>query len=77
MYTTDKIIMHHYEKFLKNYPDYCKLVREDRYSMTFSIDPKCMGFYPKAPRKGPELTDEQKKANSDRLKRLKERKRTD
>ncbi len=51
--------------------------KEDRYSMTFSIDPKCMGFYPKAPRKGHELTVEQKKANSDRLKQLKRKKQTD
>ena len=67
MYTTDKAMMHRYEEFTKKYPDHCKLIKEDKYSMTFSIDPKCMGFKPKAPRKGPVLTEEQKQANRDRL----------
>ncbi len=68
MYSTDKVIMRRYEKFAEKYPDYCKLIKEDKYSMTFTIDPKCMGgLKPKAPRKGPVLTEEQKQANKERL----------
>ena len=67
LYTTDKTIMRRYEKFVQKYPDYCKVVKEDKYSMTFTMHPKCMGFYPKAPRKGPVLTEEQKQANKKRL----------
>lgn len=69
MYTTDKVIMRRYEKFAQKYPDCCKLLKEDKYSMTFSIDPKCMGIKPKAPRKAPSLTEEQKQANIERLKK--------
>ena len=70
VYTTDRQIMRWYEQFSIKYPDHCKLIKEDRYSMTFSIDPKCMGFKPKAPRKAPKLTEEQKQANIERLKNL-------
>ena len=70
MYTSDKTIMRRYEKFMNKYPDHCKLVKEDKYSMTFSIDPKCMGFKPRAPRKAPELSEEQVQANKERLKNL-------
>ena len=67
VYTTDKVVMRRYEDFSRKYPDHCKLVKEDQYSMTFVIHPKCMGLYPKAPRKGPVLTEEQKQANRERL----------
>ena len=67
MYTTDKTMMRRYEKFAQKYPDHCRLIKEDKYSMTFVIHPKCMGIYPRAPRKGPVLTEEQKKANRERL----------
>ena len=67
MYTTDKVIMRRYELFSRKYPDHCKLVKEDQYSMTFSIDPVCMGFKPRAPRKAPALTEEQIQANRERL----------
>jgi len=70
MYTTDKIVMKRYERFAQKHPDYCKLVKEDQYSLTFTIHPKCMGLYPRAPRKGPVLTEEQKQANRKRLENL-------
>ena len=74
MYTTDKAMMRRYETFSQKYPDHCKLVKENKYSVTFTIDPRCMGFKPRAPRKGPVLTEEQKQTNSERLKKLRETK---
>ncbi len=74
MYTTDKILMKRYEKFSRKYPDYCKVIKDDRYSMTFTIHPKCMGFYPKVPRKAPVLTEEQKQANRERLEKIRKAK---
>lgn len=73
MYTTDKVMMRRYEQFAQKYPDHCKLVNEDQYSMTFTIDPVCMGFKPRVPRKGPVLTDEQKQANRERLENIRRR----
>ena len=70
MYTTDRVMMRRYEQFSQKYPDHCKLVREDKYSMTFTIDPKCMGIKPKVPRKGPTLTSEQKQVNKERLEKI-------
>ncbi len=67
MYTTDKTMMRRYEAFTQKYPEHCRLVKEDKYSMTFSIDPACMGVKPRAPRKAPILTVEQKQANKERL----------
>lgn len=74
MYTTDKNLMRRYEKFSQKYPDHCKLVREDQYSMTFTIDPACMGFKPRAPRRAPALTEEQKQVNSKRLESIRQAK---
>ena len=74
MYSTDKKIMQRYERFSQKYPDYCKLLKEDRYSKTFTVHPKCMGVYPRAPRKGPTLTQEQKQANTERLERIRQSK---
>lgn len=74
LYTTDKTMMRRYESFSQEYPDHCKLIKEDKYSMTFSLDPKCMGFYPRVPRKGPVLTDEQKQENRERLENLRKQK---
>ena len=48
MYTTDKVMMRRYEAFAQKYPEHCKLVKEDRYSMTFIIHPACMGVKPRA-----------------------------
>lgn len=59
--------MKRYEKFMNKYPKVCKLIREDKYSMSFSVHPKCAGIYPRAPRKGPTLTEDQKQANRERL----------
>ena len=67
MYTTDKTVMRHYEAFSIKYPDHCKLVKEDKYSMTFIIHPACMGVKPRAPRKAPVLSEEQRQANRERL----------
>ena len=66
VYTTEKPVMKRYEKFMQSHPEYCRLVKEDKYSMTFSVDPKCASYYPKAPRKVA-YTDEQKQALIDRL----------
>ena len=74
MYTTDKTLMRRYEKFCQKYPDHCKLIKEDQYSMTFMIDPACMGVKPRAPRKGPTLSEEQRRINAERLKHLRKAK---
>ena len=66
VYTTDKNIMKRYEKFVEKHPDRCRLINEDKYSMTFSCDPKCASIYPRAPRKVV-YTDEQKRALTERL----------
>ena len=66
VYTTEKPVMKRYEKFMKSHPEYCRLVKEDKYSMTFSVDPKCASYYPRAPRKVV-YTEEQKQALIDRL----------
>ena len=70
MYTTDKVLMRRYEAFAQKFPDHCKLIKEDKYSMMFTIDPACMGFKPRAPRKGPVLTEEQKQAHREHLEKL-------
>lgn len=59
VYSTDKVVMKRYKKFCDEHPEYCKLVKEDKYSMTFSVHPKCASLYPKAPRKVT-ITDEQR-----------------
>jgi len=66
VYTSDRNVMKRFEKFAEKHPDHCKLIREDNYSMTFSIHPKCAAIYPKAPRKVV-FTEEQKAALRDRL----------
>ncbi len=72
-YTTDKVIMRRYEKFAHKHPEHCKLIKEDQYSMTFMIDPKCMGVNPRAPRKGPQLTPDQIQANRERLENIRKK----
>ena len=66
VYTTDKNVMKRYEKFSQKHPEYCRLIKEDKYSMTFSCDYRCASFYPRAPRKL-NYTEEQKRALSERL----------
>ena len=66
VYTTDKNVMKRYDKFAKAHPEYCRLVKEDKYSMTFSADPKCASYYPRAPRKV-NYTEEQKRLLAERL----------
>lgn len=66
VYSSDKAVMKRYEKFMQKHPEHCRLVKEDKYSMTFSVDPKCASYYPRAPRKVT-YTDEQKQALIDRL----------
>lgn len=72
MYTTDKMMMKRYEKFTRAHPEQCKIVAEDQYSMTFSMNPKCMGFYPHALRKVA-ISEEEKKQRSERLKQLRQK----
>ena len=50
VYTTDYTIMKRYEKFCKTHPDYAKILKKDKYGMTFSVHPKCASLYPRAPR---------------------------
>ena len=66
VYTTEKPVMKRYDRFAKNHPEYCQLIKEDKYSMTFSCDPKCASYYPRAPRKVI-YTEEQKQALVERL----------
>ena len=66
VYTTDKNVMKRYEKFTKAHPELCRLVKEDKYSMTFSVDHKCASYFPRAPRKV-NYTDEQRRLLAERL----------
>ena len=66
VYTTDKDVMKRFEKFCKEHPDYGRLVKEDKYSMTFSVHPKSASLYPHAPRKVV-LSEEQRKVLVERL----------
>ena len=66
VYTTDKNVMKRYEKFCSNHPDRCRLIREDKHSMTWSVDPKCASLHPRAPRKVV-MTEEQKRELRERL----------
>lgn len=68
LYTTDKNMMKRYEKFASNNPDYCRLIKEDSYSMTFSVHPKCVGIYPRAPRRV-QYSEEQINASRERLRK--------
>lgn len=72
VYTTDKNVMKRYEKFSVKHPDLCKLIREDKYSMTFHIVPKCASIYPRAPRQS-NMTDEQKEEVRLRMKTLRQK----
>ena len=70
VYTTDKVVMKRYEKFSNSHPELCKLIKEDKYGMTWSVDPRCVSLYPRAPRKGPKLSEEHKQINIQRLRGL-------
>lgn len=70
VYTTDKVVMKRYEKFASAHSDFCRLLKEDKYSMTFSVHPKCASLYPRAPRKGRELSEEEKQAMRERLDKI-------
>lgn len=67
LYTTDKAVMKRVENFCNKHPEYGRLVKEDKYSMTFLLHIKCASIYPKAPRKC-NYTEEQRQALRDRLK---------
>lgn len=71
VYTTDKVVMRRFEKFCNEHPEYGKLIKEDKYSMTFSVHPKSASLYPLAPRKIV-LSEERRQELSDRLKRIRE-----
>ena len=64
VYTTDKIIMKRYEKFMQKYPDRCRLLKEDKYSMTFFVHPKSASIYPRAIR---QLSDEEQELRRQRF----------
>ena len=66
VYTTDKFVMKRYEKFAEKHPTLCKILKDDEYSMTFGVDPRCASIYPRAPR-SVNMTDEEKMALAQRL----------
>ena len=66
VYTTDKNVMKRFENFCFKHPELGKLIKEDKFSMTFSMHPKCASLYPRAPRSA-NWTDEQKQAMAERL----------
>ena len=72
VYTTDKPVMKRFEKFVTKHPDYGRLLKEDKYSMTFSVHPKSASLYPKAPRTVV-MTEERKQALADRLREARNR----
>ena len=76
VYTTDKVVMKRYERFTQKHPDLCRVVKDDKYSMTFSVDVRCASIYPKAPRQV-NLTDEQKEILRERMKTAREKKKQD
>lgn len=72
VYTTDKVIMRRFEKFCKEHPEYGKLIKEDKYSMTFSVHPKSASLYPFAPRKF-NMTEEKKEKLRQSMLQLREK----
>ncbi len=74
VYTTDKMIMRRFEKFANEHPELCELVKEDQYSMTWRVDRRCASLFPRAPRKGPVLSEEQKRVNIERLQKIQKEK---
>lgn len=65
IYTTIPWMMKYLEKMIEKYPDDCKLIRDDQYSYTVSIPFKLVK--PRAPR---QVSEEQRKAASERLRAL-------
>ena len=51
VYTTDRNVMRRYERFCEKNPEYGKIIKDDKYGMTFSVHPKCASLFPRAPRK--------------------------
>ncbi len=70
VYTTDKVVMKRYEKFCKEHPEYARVIKDDKYSMTFTVHPKCASVYPKAPRKV-KMSEERKETLREQLRNLK------
>ena len=64
LYTTDKTVMKRYEKFIAARPDLCRLIKEDKYSKTFSVHPKAVGVYP---RKIKIFTEEERQQRRERF----------
>lgn len=62
VYTTDKNVMKRHEKWCNKYPEYGRVIKEDKYSMTFSEHPKYAALYPRTPRKSQPITEERKAA---------------
>lgn len=62
IYTTDIVDMRRYEKLALKYPDEVKILKDDKYSMTFSVPLKWVRV--SAPRK---MTEEQIAAATERL----------
>ena len=62
IYTTDIVDMRRLEKLHNKYPDECKILIDDKYSMTFSVPLRWVKVSP--PRK---MSDEQKQMMVERL----------
>ncbi len=69
VYTTIPWMMKQLEKLVKNYPDDCKLIKDDQYSYTVSIPYKLVK--PRAPRI---VSEEQRQAAAVRLAAAREKK---
>lgn len=75
VYTTDKVVMRRFEKFCKDHPDYGKVIKDDKYSMTFSVHPKSASLYPFAPRKVT-MSDKRKQELAEHMRTLREKQKT-
>lgn len=69
--TTDPVIMRRMDKLAIQHPDVYTLVREDEISRTYRCADKKL-CYPRAPRAAREMTDEQRAAAAERLRRARE-----
>lgn len=69
VYTTIPWVMKHLEKLVLNYPDECKLIKDDQYSYTAQIPFKLVK--PRSPRV---LSDEQRQEMMERLEQARNKK---
>ena len=73
VYTTDYNIIKRYEKFCKAHPDCAKILKKDKYGMTFSVDPRCASLSPRAPRKT-NISEERRQELKERMTQIRAKK---